>query len=96
MMGKTLKRATRSPLSTPAAVPTATASRIETTGEMPRKYCTVSALTMPATATTAPTERSIPRVRMTIIMPTDMMLRMAVFVRRSWMFSRVRKLRLRT
>ncbi len=59
------------PLASPQPMPMTSASRM--TGRIPAPAFSVPAATAPAMAKIEPTERSIPPVRMTKVMPTAMM-----------------------
>ena len=67
-------------------------ARWPSTGGRSGKAPTVKAVIIPDSASVAPIDRSMPRVTMTSIIPTESMPSMAVFVKRSLMFSSVRKL----
>ena len=76
MNGGTLKKVTALPCKYPTSVPTAAA--VASATNQPRKECAPSACItkapdMPANASSEPTARSTPAVKMTKVMPTAMM-----------------------
>jgi len=74
MNGATLKRATSKPAMPPDVAPNASAATIASGKPIPRgsPALSVAVATMPESATTDPTDRSIPAVKMTNVMPAAM------------------------
>jgi hypothetical protein len=92
IIGSTPVLEIRKPMITPLIRPTDVPSSITTSGCKPGKELTVIDEIIPDRASVAPIERSMPLVIMTNIIPTLNILRMAVFVTKSLMFSSVKKL----
>jgi len=80
----------------PAASPIDIPSSKDSKGDISGFALTVSAVTMPDRAIVEPIDRSMPRVRMTIIIPTERMLKIAVLASKSLIFARLKKLGFRS
>ena len=93
MKGATEKRVTNSPAIAPDKAPKARASR--TPSAIPaaggRPVLSVEVTTIPATATTDPTDRSIPEVRITNVIPAAMIAVMEAWSETFRRFSAVKK-----